>query len=307
MNREFATASQAFDVLAEDSSRWPRGTSRVGNVREDLGVQLVITDPCRGVVVNPRRKLDPHYLGAELLWYLSHRADVAWLTPYAPSYSRFADPKTGDAHGAYGKRLELTHSYDQIDAVCELLTASPDTRQAVVTIWRPGDLLLAVEGHCPDIPCTVAWQFLLRDGELWMIVTMRSNDLWLGFPYDVACFTFIQQLVAARLGVTPGLYVHQVGSLHAYDTNRVALDEAVAEFYGEPIAAHHESTMIDVEYASMLNTAMAAVEARDPLLDQSSSILLDAARCCVAKFKPEVAATVRHPSFKRLLENRRGG
>jgi hypothetical protein len=52
-----------------------------------------------------------------------------------------------------------------------------------------------------------------------MIATMRSNDLWLGLPYDVFAFTCIQQMVAAALGVGLGWYQHQAGSLHVYDRN----------------------------------------------------------------------------------------
>ena len=51
-----------------------------------------------------------------------------------------------------------------------------------------------------------------------MIGTMRSNDILWGFPYDVNGFTLIQKAIASILGVELGTYIHNVGSLHAYES-----------------------------------------------------------------------------------------
>jgi len=48
---------------------------------------------------------------------------------------------------------------------------------------------------------------------------MRSNDAWLGLPYDVFCFTTLQKIVAAALGIECDWYQHQVGSMHLYGRN----------------------------------------------------------------------------------------
>lgn len=98
----------------------------------------------------------------------------------------------------------------------QALEQSPSTRQAVMTCYDAGDLLHAVGGNKKDIPCTLNLQFLSRSGELSLITTMRSNDLWLGFPYDVFCFTTLQRLFAKVLGLKLGCYIHNVGSLHLY-------------------------------------------------------------------------------------------
>ena len=46
---------------------------------------------------------------------------------------------------------------------------------------------------------------------------MRSNDLWLGFPYDVFQFTCMQVLMSMELGIELGSYTHIAGSLHIYE------------------------------------------------------------------------------------------
>jgi hypothetical protein len=65
--------------------------------------------------------------------------------------------------------------------------------------------------------CTIALQFLVREGELICIAYMRSNDLYYGFRNDVYCFTEMQKMLAKKLEVGIGPYFHIAGSLHLYE------------------------------------------------------------------------------------------
>jgi thymidylate synthase len=71
-------------------------------------------------------------------------------------------------------------------------------------------------GH-RDVPCTLNYRFFLRNDRLHMHTTMRSQDLWLGFPYDIFAATVLQELLAGWLGVELGDYHHNVDSLHLYE------------------------------------------------------------------------------------------
>lgn len=114
----------------------------------------------------------------------------------------------------------------------------PQTRQAVVTMWSAGDLPHAIARDHADLPCTLALQFILRDRKLHCIATMRSNDAWLGLPYDVFAFTCLQRLVAQAVGAELGTYTHQVGSMHLYDRNRDRALEAASYWNGERPLPH---------------------------------------------------------------------
>ena len=48
---------------------------------------------------------------------------------------------------------------------------------------------------------------------------MRSNDIFIGLPHDIFCFTMLQEIVARLLYVDLGTYKHAVGSLHLYKKN----------------------------------------------------------------------------------------
>lgn len=89
-----------------------------------------------------------------------------------------------------------------------------------MTMFWPSDLArVALNNDFDDVPCTLSLQFLIRKGHLSLIANMRSNDAWRGLPYDVWCFTRIQTIIAAMLGVPVGLYVHQAGSMHIYEND----------------------------------------------------------------------------------------
>ena len=94
----------------------------------------------------------------------------------------------------------------------ELLHTNPASRRAVIQLFDHNDL---VEQQS-DVPCTCNLQFMVRHGKLHLIVFMRSNDVYLGLPHDIFCFTMLQEIMARDLGLELGTYKHMVGSLHIY-------------------------------------------------------------------------------------------
>lgn len=219
-------------ALTAIASKGIRRDSRDGPCRECIGWSGALEDPERyPIVTNPERRLSASYAAIEVLWYLSGERRIDRLLPYAPQYARFAEDRI--AYGAYGWRLGHSASFQyeglklhgsnsrksQLSAMCDLLASKPETRQAVITMWEAGDLVHAMAGDHKDLPCTLSLQFIARDRKLHCIATMRSNDAWLGMPYDVFAFTCLQRLVAQTCGMKMGAYIHQVGSMHLYERN----------------------------------------------------------------------------------------
>lgn len=195
--------------------------SRNGNSSEIIGYSTRLENVKKNFLFNKIRNLDPRYACAELLWYLTMTDDTSFLQLFAPGYKRFTEDGI-HAFGAYGKRW-ITNSgsigNNQITDVIETLKRHPETRQAIVTMWHGTDLEHAKVLDKKDLPCTLTHQFLLRDGYLNMVTNMRSNDAWLGMPYDVYCNTQLLKLIASSLEVQPGSYTHNVGSMHFYEHN----------------------------------------------------------------------------------------
>ncbi len=179
-------------------------------VGEFLNAVTVIADPRKGLVKSPLRNLSIDYAIGELLWYLSGSNLVSDIALYSKAWKRLSDDGT-TVNSAYGHRIQHRFGFNQWEHVKELLRADPFSRQAIIHIKEPSN------EPTKDLPCTICIQYLLREGKLHSTVYMRSNDIWLGFPYDVFCFTSLQVKMAMELGVDLGEYIHIAGSLHLYE------------------------------------------------------------------------------------------
>lgn len=126
------------------------------------------------------------------------------------SFDRFREDD-GTFWGAYGVR-----SAGQVAAALAKIRADPGTRQAVITLWDPD------RDNVPgrrDYPCTVALS-LERDGDsLNLVSIMRSQDVWLGTPYDLFQFQQLLHTAATSLELRPGWHTHMTLSTHLYDRN----------------------------------------------------------------------------------------
>ena len=210
-NELFTAACHA--VIRDGVPVSPRGMATA----EVLGAHLCLTDPRRRLVdLPPGRVINPAFAVAETLWILSG-SDDPWIFQYNRALTRYTDD--GRLQGAYGPRMRRWHGrIDQLDQVRRVLTRDPDSRQAVIQLFDPDR---DTRGH-RDVPCTLNYRFFLRNGRLHMHTTMRSQDLWLGFPYDIFATTVLHELLAGWLGVDLGHYHHFVDSLHLYDKHRNA-------------------------------------------------------------------------------------
>lgn len=204
-----------------------RNAPRGFGSRERVGVSFTVADPRRRLVHHPVRRSNLVFNLAEVLWYLSGRDDLSYLAYYAPRVARYSADGvrlTGTAYGPRIRRFGIDR-IDQWDSVASVLAEDPDSKRAVVQIYQPEELLLP--GNL-DVACTLALQFLLRDGRLHAVGYMRANDVFRGMVSDVFSFTVLQEAMACRLGVDVGEYTHMVGSLHLYDPDEPAARRLLA-------------------------------------------------------------------------------
>lgn len=181
-------------------------------VAEIINANLCLTDPTQNTMCECIRKMPIRYAIGELLWYNSRNITARSIAPFSKFWLNIAEPD-GTVNSNYGYCIHDKFAFDQWDMVRELLRREPNSRQAVIHIKEPRNI---IDNPTKDLNCTIALQFILRNGKLDMITTMRSNDVWLGLPYDVFNFTCMQIQMAMELDVGIGKYYHNVGSLHLY-------------------------------------------------------------------------------------------
>jgi thymidylate synthase len=209
---------------------------RKGRAREFTSILVELSDPKARFSRTEGRGVLISFLG-EALWYLSASDRLKHIEHYIPKYRTFirASPRAVRAPGAYGPRLFGGGEKSQMAKLLATLKqkqGNSDTRQAVIQIFDRSDL----KPGNGDVPCTTTLQFLPRKGKLHLATTMRSNDVYRGFPGDVFTFTFIQELVARTLGLEVGTYSHFVGSLHLYDTDEAKARDYLNEGFQTPMS-----------------------------------------------------------------------
>lgn len=206
-------ASTADELFDKTIAELLKHKSNIENTPyEIINAHLTLTDPTRNTMCNSKRKMPIRYAIGELLWYLSRNNEAKAIEQFSKFWKDISN-KDGTVNSNYGWCIHDKYSFDQWNMIESLLKSDPNTRQAVIHIKEPLDLR---SNKPKDVNCTLTLQFLIRKGKLDLIVNMRSNDVWLGLPYDVFNFTCMQILMAMKLKLKLGTYYHNVGSLHIY-------------------------------------------------------------------------------------------
>lgn len=181
-------------------------------------VTTVYERPCERVLFAPRRDANPFFHLAEAMWMLAGRNDAALLNRYVKDFgARFAEPD-GTIHGAYGHRWRVALGYDQLAFIIDKFRKDPGTRQCVLQMWDAYPSTCDdLHGSWRDRPCNLNICFRLRDGNLDMMVSCRSNDIIFGaYGANVVHMSVLQEYMAAMVGAQVGVY-HQVSfNFHAY-------------------------------------------------------------------------------------------
>jgi hypothetical protein len=204
------------------SQSFPLISSRVGDCF-DMGLVTVELDQGERIGFLSGRGFNPVFALIEAAWMISGRNDLQSLQNVIRNFGKFSDDGN-TLNGAYGYRLRHEFNVDQIDAAVIELNRTADSRRVVLSIYGAQD----VGSNSNDIPCNT--QVLLRivEGRLSMTVINRSNDLWLGVPYNWFAFRCIQEHIALRLGIPAGIQRHISNCMHLY-TRDLEMATGVAE------------------------------------------------------------------------------
>lgn len=193
-------------VWRNGKRRDPRGIATF-----DAGpMTVVIKDINWTLPLHIGRNINRKIAAAEAVQLIGGFTDPELLFWASPNFKQFAEDD-GRFWGPYGRRIR-----DQVAHVITKLKRDVDSRQAVITLWDP---FFDNQPNKRDYPCTVMMHFAIIDARLEMTVTMRSQDVWWGTPYDWFQFTQLQHTVARLLHVHPGTYRHITLSTHLYERN----------------------------------------------------------------------------------------
>jgi len=112
----------------------------------------------------------------------------------------------------YNERL---HFNDQLQKIIDRMKVDPDSRQLWISLWNPTmdpDRL----GGVSRVPCSLGYNFQVRNNRLNMHYVMRSCDFATHFRNDVYLAIKLLEYVAQQVNYEVGDFTHTIFSLHVY-------------------------------------------------------------------------------------------
>lgn len=157
----------------------------------------------------------------EMLWFLRGEQDTKWLYERGCKlWDAWADENgyLGPIYGVQWRKWYNDANISYIDQVRDLikgLQENPASRRHIVTAWNVADL---PEMALP--PCHWAHQcFVHNDGNLDLKLFMRSSDVALGLPFNIAGYALLTHLYARAADLTPGRLLVDIGDAHLYSNH----------------------------------------------------------------------------------------
>jgi len=186
----------------------------------------------------------------ELLWFLKGETNIkylkdngvtiwdAWADRHGnlgPVYgsqwvnweSKYEDTDWGyDGEDEYSYSIVSSEYTNQIQDVVNSIKNNPDSRRHLVSAWNVGEIK-----NMKLPPCHYAFQFYVANNKLSCKFNMRSTDVFLGLPFNIASYALLTMMIAQVCDLELGDLIYSGGDVHIY-TNH--LDQVNLQLTREP-------------------------------------------------------------------------
>jgi thymidylate synthase len=111
----------------------------------------------------------------------------------------------------FGAKVTTTE-FDQIKHIIDTIKRNPTDRRMVLTAFNVAEI-----GNMALPPCHMFAQFYVTNNrELSCQVYIRSNDLFLGLPFNIASYALLVHMIAHVTDCAPGELIITIGDAHIY-------------------------------------------------------------------------------------------
>lgn len=118
---------------------------------------------------------------------------------------------------AYGYQLA---KYKQVDNLIKTIKEDPTSRRMITTLWNIEDL--------PEMalqPCAFQTLWNINKGKLNCMLTIRSNDWFLGNPFNIAQYAALVHMIAQVTNYKPGRLTVCINDAHIYENHIPQMQE----------------------------------------------------------------------------------
>lgn len=184
-------------------------------------------DLSKGFPLVTTKKIHVRSVIHELIWFISGQTNISYLQSNGVSiWNEWADSK-GDLGPVYGYQWRHWGG-DQLKDVVENILKEPYSRRHIVSAWNVSDLpKMALP------PCHLLFQFYVAQGKISCQVYQRSVDIFLGLPFNIACYALLTMMVAHVCDLEADTLVHTSGDVHLYHNH---FEQARIQMQREPYA-----------------------------------------------------------------------
>jgi thymidylate synthase len=164
----------------------------------------------------------------ELLWFIEGSSDerrlaeithgtrenvtTIWTPNAQASYWKDRVKFEGDLGRVYGVQWRDWNGVDQLTNLIEGIKTDPNGRRHILSAWNVSDLdIMALP------PCHVMSQFYVsKNRELSCHMYQRSQDVFLGAPFNYASYALLTHMIAQVCDYTVGELIISTGDTHIY-------------------------------------------------------------------------------------------
>ncbi|MBD8577659.1 thymidylate synthase [Pseudomonas syringae] len=165
----------------------------------------------------------------EMIWFLNGDTNTKWLKENGVKIWDEWATEDGDLGPVYGRQWTAWPTQDgktinQIDYVVNTLKTNPNSRRILFHGWNveylPDESVSPQEnarnGKMALPPCHLLYQFYVANNKLSTHLYIRSSDLLLGNPYNLAGASFLTHMLAQQCNMGVGEIVVTMGDAHIY-------------------------------------------------------------------------------------------
>lgn len=224
------------------------------------------------------KKVPLRWVFEELRWFLSGSTDRQQLTSVGVDiWNEWNGPdknNPNDMGPIYGYQWRNFGGVDQIATLLHDILLSPNSRRLMVTAWCPPDLkFMALP------PCHYGFQIKCYEEhrQMSLHMTMRSTDIFLGLPFNIASYALLLTMLAKVTDYEPRELIISFGDLHLYNNH---VEQAKLQLSRTPFALPN---------VSLHNTSL---ERDNTSLEQLLSITWDDITLTDYKYHSKIEAPV---------------
>ena len=217
-----------FDTLNNGEKKLTRN----GNVISQFGAILSFNNIENSFPLLTTKKIFFRGVVEELLWFLRGSTDAKELQEknihiwdgnssreYLDSIglTNYEEGQLGKIYGHQwrnfnGSRINKKDGIDQIEYIINELKKDNNSRRVVLSAWNPSQLN---EMALP--PCHLMYNFYKDGNGLSCMMTMRSSDLFLGLPFNIASTALLTYIIAKVLHIPANNILITTCDAHIYD------------------------------------------------------------------------------------------